>query len=123
MSVEELKEAFRILEQIKLIHLHGSTWVKTSDSFITPLETHSLMIRQFHREMAKKALDSIDKDSPESRSMVGITIALSHKNKRDLRQRIFDFVQEMNVRYAQDGEPDEIVQFNLQLFPLLNLKD
>jgi len=122
MEVHELQEAFKRLEKINLIQKEGNKWIKKTDSFITPLDTHSLMIRQFHRQMAQKALDSIDLDAPDTRSMVGITIALSERNKRELRQRIFEFVQEMNARYAQDTEAVEVLQFNLQLFPLLNLK-
>lgn len=97
-------------EDGSLIRTHGS--INTGDEFLSPL------ISDFHRSMARKGLESVDRYEVDSRNLQAITISLSEENRLKLWELMSRFRQEVSSLADQKKDPNGVYQVNLQFFPL-----
>lgn len=90
----------------------------TEATITTGNDVSGLAIHSFHRQMIKLALDAIDNVASEHRDISTITLALS----KPVEQMLKDEMNALRKRYlqlaAEETNPTEIVQLNVQLFPL-----
>lgn len=81
-------------------------------------DASGLAIHSYHRQMIKLALAAIDDIASEHRDINALTIALSPS----LEQKLKEDMNSLRKRYlqlaAEEENPTEIVQFNVQIFPL-----
>lgn len=123
ISLRELNEAIQLLHLLKLIEKKDGLWHSKDWVIESPEEMRSLQIRNLHREMLKKGIESLDKIDPDSREVGSLTLALSPENFEDLRGRLRKIRQELSLLYAEEKNPKTIYQLNLVLFPLLKIED
>ena len=88
-----------------------------------PLGHH---IVTYHRIMLERAAEALDTFGREEREVAGLTLSLSTEQYRNFKQRLYQFRQEL-LQDALDaeegaGKPAHVVQINLQMFPLTDLK-
>jgi uncharacterized protein (TIGR02147 family) len=75
-------------------------------------------IGQFHREMLKRAAESIDTTARENRDISAITMGLSLPTAQKIKEKIQEFRKEIVAMVSQDENPNTVYQLSLQLFPL-----
>lgn len=122
LSLEEVKKNLEILRSLELIELKNGRWVRKDRQLETALDIQSLNIRNFHRQMAMKAIEVMDTMSSDERTFAAMTINLSEEGYQDFRKRIFDFLRDSNAIYSESDKSDVVYQLNIQLFPLIKLK-
>ena len=119
ISAQELQVSLRTLEVAGLIAKVGGRWIRQSPVIQTAEETQSLSIRNFHRQMLSKAIESMDRHQSPMRSMQALTVAMSLTRMQSLQEKIRAFLAEIN---ADDSEPaqdtDVLIQINAHYFPL-----
>jgi uncharacterized protein (TIGR02147 family) len=94
----------------KLKQAHGV--LDTGDELLSPL------VRDYHRSMARKGLEAVDRYEVEQRNLQGVTISLSEENRERLWEMISRFRQEVVSLVDQSKDPKSVYQVNFQLFPL-----
>jgi len=118
----DVELALEQLVSLGLAKKEGPIWKRVDESLETPNETHSLNIRNFHREMIRIAHDAVDKVPPEKRNLQAISIALSEAEFEALKKKINEFAAEVSSSNAGSKNPHSIYQINFQMFPLLALR-
>ncbi len=83
--------------------------------FETTHDIFSEAIREHHRGMISRALESIDEDEIGERHLNGLTLKFDRERNAEAKKFILDFVKDFNDRfYDQDAE--NISQLNVQFF-------
>jgi uncharacterized protein (TIGR02147 family) len=121
ISLDELKLALKTLSKLGLIEKTPKGWITKESSFEVAPGLMSFHIRNFHKEMISRALESVENLEVEQRNLSSVTIALSDKNYEDFCNRLDQFSRDCNALYSADANPEKVYQFNFQVFPLLKL--
>lgn len=94
----------------------GDLESKTADdSCETTHDIPSEAIREHHRGMITRALESIDEQSVEERHLNSLTIKFNQNNRAEAKAAILNFVKEFNKNFHDDNSND-IYQLNVQFF-------
>lgn len=123
ISTRQAEHALTVLKRLGLVVrneagrlVHNEPVLSTGDD--KPLGHH---VATFHRTMLLRAADALDQCSREEREIAGLTLSVSRRQLADFKRRLYEFRQEL-VQIAVDGAkseaPTDVVQINLQLFPL-----
>lgn len=115
----EARRSIRLLADLGLIEPNGDGfWKPTGRSLVGGFEVGSHHIRRHQDAMIEKAREALDRFVPSRRLVVSETLSIPARAEPQLRHRIEAFRREL-VEWvlAQEGE-DQVVQINLQYFPL-----
>lgn len=122
LDPEEIEKALAILEELGLLIRNADGDLVRSDQTVSTgprvLGEGRIAARSFLREMLERASESMDVVPAELRELGSITVAIRASTIPELKERILRFRRELLERCDQDVEPDEVYQFNVQLFPL-----
>lgn len=119
ITAKEAEKAIELLIKIKLLKRDEDGTLKQVDSSITTgPEVKSLAVANFHREMLKKAADSIEKIPPQYRDISSLTIPVSKDTLEEVKTKVQQFRKELHAFLAEQKDFDAVYQFNFQLFNL-----
>jgi len=117
----QVAEALKTVETLDLIEKKKEGWVRKDRILETPREIQELGVREFHREMIKRAAKAVDELESTQRYLGGITVALNDEGFAEFKSRLFDMQVELGEKYAHCESPKAVFQLNLQLFPLFKI--
>lgn len=119
ISVQEVKKAIEELLKLNLIerNVEGRLVQKQGNLSVGQGVT-SPFLAQWHREMLKKASESIDRHPREVRDITTATIAMSEDSMKTVKEIIERCRREILEVSSKDSTPNLIYQINFQLFPL-----
>lgn len=120
ISESQARKAIQQMISLGLLRLDKDGTVKQTDDFITTGdEVRSFFVQKFHESMISLARESMDRFPSETRDISSLTVSVSDscfllvkKEIQQMRKRILDLVK-------MDEKPDNVYQFNFQLFPLV----
>jgi uncharacterized protein (TIGR02147 family) len=72
-------------------------------------------IREHHKGMIQRALESVEEQDVESRYLNALTFAIDPKDLPEAREKILEFFKEFKERFDKTSSP-RIYQLNVQLF-------
>ncbi|MEW6441617.1 MAG: TIGR02147 family protein [bacterium] len=122
ISPQQARRALELLLALGLIRHDESGRVVQTDAFITTGdEVTSASVTLYHREMLRRASEAIDSFPPQQRDISSLTLALSEKNFKHIKQLIQKFRKELLAIANQDPSPEAVFQVNFQLFPLTRI--
>lgn len=81
-------------------------------------ETAGLHIGNYHRTMMERAAASIDLVPARERDISSLTLCLGEHGLGRVKERIQQFRRELLELSALEEDPRQVVQINMQLFPL-----
>ncbi len=73
--------------------------------------------RKFQRQLMAKAVESLDNDPMETRDFSSTTFAMNAKHVAYALGRIREFRRELSNELEAFGEPDEVYNLTIQIFP------
>lgn len=98
---------------------HGEKSVRLGEALVTTgPELQRFHIAQYHRMMMRQASDAIDQVPPHDRDISSLTLCLTPGSIARMKERIQRFRQELLELSALEEHPSQVVQLNMQLFPL-----
>lgn len=119
---EEIKRAIQILIDLRLLERNKSGQLQqTAGKVSTTPEMGSLAILNFHREMLRKAAESLEKSRTIHRDLSALTIGISKKQFERIRERMNQFRREIHAianEAPNENDREAVYQVNLQLFNL-----
>ncbi len=133
ITEKEAKEAIDILLELNMVTKDNDGVLHVTEnnisSFNSQKEIANLAIRNFHREMSKKAAESLDRFVVEERNFTALTIAIPQEKLPMILDKIHSFRRELfqlidnESRNKQTEKKDsinkqEVYQINFQIFPL-----
>lgn len=118
VNEDQIKDAFKILEDLKMItRTEDGKLVLSKQSIITQNDMSSETIKQHHREMIGLSLQALDEQSIEERQFSSTTIRMEKANIAKAKKFVFDFIKEFSAQFY-DVEGEDIYQLNSSLFEL-----
>lgn len=122
ISLPKVQKSVKILIELGLIKEIGSgKWEMTDKVISTPAEVLSVALCNYHTDVIKLAAKSIDLPRDE-RDLRAVTIGLSEKGIKEVKERLQAFWQELLDYSAHEPSVDSVYQLNMQLFPVINKK-
>jgi uncharacterized protein (TIGR02147 family) len=120
VKVSEVRGAVRRLERLGLLQVTERGWRKTHSLLTVPSHHPGAAVRKFHRQMIEKALEALRSDSSEdydARHIMGTVMAIDKSRLPEAKRRVTKFSRSL-LRYLTSGNPSDLYQLNIQLFPL-----
>jgi uncharacterized protein (TIGR02147 family) len=119
ISPKEAEKALRLLEEVGLLRRNSEgAWVQSEQALTTGPEVLSLLVTNFHREMLRLAAESLDRHPPEERDVTAVTVGVNARRMPEIKQKIAALRKEILSMACEDEEPGEVIQINIQAFPL-----
>lgn len=118
----EIEKALSVLEELGLLVRDARGELTRSDQTVSTgprvLGEARIAARALIREMLERASESMETVPAEWRELGSVTVAIRASTVAELKERIVLFRRELLERCDQDEAPEEVYQFNVQLFPL-----
>ncbi|MCB0273009.1 MAG: TIGR02147 family protein [Bdellovibrionales bacterium] len=120
ITVRQAKDSLKLLISLGLIQRDQNGKLVQSDRAVsTDRELQSMIARQFHETMAKKAIESLHAIDPQDRDISGITFGIPSSKVQELKDKIASMRKELTSTIGSlDDETEEVYHLNIQLFPL-----
>lgn len=119
ISVADARRALALLVELQMIATDESGTVKQTDAVVTTgPQTTGLHIANYHRSMMSRAAEAIDLIPASDRDVSSITFAVGEDGMRRIKKRVQRFRQELIALLAEEQDATQVLQLNMQLFPL-----
>jgi uncharacterized protein (TIGR02147 family) len=119
VSEDKVREAFTILERLKMIHKDSKNiWVQSVEHLTTPSEITSHMVYNFQKEMLNLSIQALEIPA-QQRDITSMTIGLSQEQYNRIKEKLATFRDEIQQELQEtDSDETMVAQLNLQLFPV-----
>lgn len=115
----QAEKSVEILEKLGFIERTGNgRWKQASALVSTGAELKSHVVHNYHKIVLDLTKRVIDEMPPERRDVSTMTLGVARGRVPELKKLIQNFRQEILKAVASDAEPEEVVQLNIQMFPL-----
>ncbi|MFT7578616.1 MAG: hypothetical protein ACI9MR_000274 [Myxococcota bacterium] len=119
ISRQEAEQALATLEELGLLVRDAEGRLRQGDAQVTTgAEVRSLHVANYHRTMMTRAAEAIDLVPSAERDISSLTLCLGPEGLQRLKQRIQAFRRELLELEGGDPVRQDVVQVNIQLFPL-----
>ena len=124
ITARQAARALKLLLELGLVRRgEGGCLEQTNVVVSTGAQTTSLHIGNYHRGMLERAADAIEQIPAERRDVSSLTLRVRESSLADLKTRLARFRRELLDFEEGEAEGDQVVQINLQLFPLTSPGD
>lgn len=120
VSLGKVKKGIELLAALDLIRRTGDGlgWVQTDRTISTPSEVLSMAVTKYHQDIITLGCESIERFNTKERDIRSVTIGLTKEGYIELKRRMECFWKEI-LAFADTNEcTDQVMQVNMQLFPL-----
>ncbi len=119
ISPKEVRKSLKLLTDLGMIRQNpNGEWERMEKALTTGAEVQSFMVANYHQKMLQLAGESINRHKPEKRDISSVTMSISSKTMTEIKRRMTAFRKEIIEIAVSDTEVDQVVQLNMQAFPL-----
>jgi uncharacterized protein (TIGR02147 family) len=118
VSPKKVDDSLHLLLELGLLNRTAGGYSQCESLLATEDEVQNLLVTDFHKQMISLAADSLDEVSGKNRDISSVTIPILKKDFDNLKKHIQLMRKELLHYSAPQGEAEEVVQVNIQLFPL-----
>ncbi len=118
ISAHEAKNAIQLLEKLNLIKKQGRQYQITDRFISTGAAWVSPSIRLFQKHMLELGVESLERFPKEARDISTVTVSISWECFRTMKKRLEEVRKEFLEMAKDDETPQEVFQFNFQVFPM-----
>ncbi|MEE4358393.1 MAG: TIGR02147 family protein [Desulfococcaceae bacterium] len=123
VTVPEVKKALAVLEKIGLIRKNSQgQWEQNDRNLSTGAEVKSLVIANYHREMLRLAGESLERWPAKERDISALVLSVRKEHMEEIKKKTARFRKELLEMASEEEEPDQVLQVNIQVFPLAEKK-
>jgi uncharacterized protein (TIGR02147 family) len=124
ITPSEAKKALEELIQLGLLSRNETgRLVQSNPTVTTSSAITSSSLANYHREMMKKASESIDRFPREHRDLSALTLGVSKESVQVIREMAEKFRRDILAAVAKDQETNSVYQLNIYLFPVTEIKE
>jgi uncharacterized protein (TIGR02147 family) len=120
VTPREAQDALDRLVALGMLVDDGAGGLSPADvSVTTPAEVTGLAVHNYHRGMLTLASEAITRFEPPERHLIAITVSVPVSLVPRLKAEANAFLERMmHLCDGAEADPDQVMQMNLQLFPL-----
>lgn len=115
----QVERSLQLLESLGFIEkIPDGRYRQASSLISTGAEVSSLVVFNYHKLLLSLCGEVLDRAAPSRRDISTMTLGIARGRLAQLKKKIQEFRQEILKLVADDDQPDEVVQLNIQLFPV-----
>ncbi len=120
ISLSKVKKSIKLLHSLELIirDEDKKKWIYKDRTISTPSEVMSMAVVKYHQDIIILGKEAVERFKPDERDIRSITMGISKDGAKELKQRMESFWKEMLGFADTQKRVDQVVQVNMQLFPL-----
>lgn len=120
VTLAEINRSIELLKDLKLIYPDetNGTWKATDNVVQTPGEVSNAAAALYHKNVLELAGNSIDAFGPNTRDLRAVTLRMSEKGYRELKNKMNEYWKEVLALASNEEDSENVYQVNFQLFPL-----
>lgn len=122
-------EAFKVrlvierLLRLGMLTEHKGRWQKAQEFYTNYTEgSTSAALKEYQRQIIRKALQAVDEIPQERKDITSITIAADSKKLKEAKEMIKKFRREL-CQFMEQGEKDAVFHLAIQLYPVTEQKE
>lgn len=125
VGLRDINKSIFLLKELNLIERNNNDtgWIQVDSIIATPDEVMSIAVVEYHKEMLKRAEESLQLFTGSQRDIRSVTLGISQKHLPELKEKMATFWNEIMVYAEEVDESELVVQINTQLFPLSQVED
>jgi uncharacterized protein (TIGR02147 family) len=121
VTEKEAEESLKLLASLGLLKRTANGFAQADANITTSDEVRSLLVKNFHRQMIRRAEAALDTVPASLRDISSITIPVHAGDLPKLKEQIRLMRKELLNLGAEPGKGEDVIQVNIQLFPLTGL--
>lgn len=122
ITLKEAENALNLLLELELLRKDkAGLWKQVDKVVSTGPEVKSLVIANYHKEMIKLGIESLERHPSDKRDISGVTLSVKKEKITEIKKRIVAFRKELLKLACEDENSDQVVQINIQAFPLTKI--
>ena len=121
LTEKEAEESLDLLGRLGLLKKTANGYAQSDVNITTSDEVRSLLVKNYHHQMIGKAATALDRLPAGKRDMSSITIPIRTRDFAKLKEQIQLMRKELLNLAAEPGAGEDVVQVNIQLFPLTDM--
>lgn len=118
ISPAQAAESLKLLTSLGLISKTANGYRQSQSLITTDDEVNDLLVKQYHGQMLNLAKTSMENVSAEKRDISAVTFAIQRKDFPALKKHLQLMRKELLDFSSEAGSGEDVVQVNIQLFPL-----
>lgn len=119
ITESQAERSISLLERLGFIEKKADgRWKQSSTILSTGSELQSHVVHEYHKRILDLTKEVMDDVPPAQRDVSTMTLGIVRERLPQLKKKIQEFRQEILKLVSGDSEPQEVVQLNIQLFPL-----
>ena len=121
----KVKKGIELLATLDIIRRSpdGKRWIQTNRTISTPSEVLSMAVVKYHQDIITLAREAVERFKSKERDIRSITLGVSKEGFPELKKRMESFWKEILAFADTNERTDQVMQVNLQLFPLSKRKE
>jgi len=121
ISAKEVENSLKLLRSLDFIEEEAGLYKTKLISFQTTPEVNSFYVRKHHRMMLERSMRALSLPL-EKRFFASLTVSMDEAELPKLKKRAEEFQKELLAEYSESKIKNQVIHFNLQIFPALHLK-
>jgi len=124
ITYKQAEEALQLLLSLELLKRNSEGKLIQSSPIVSIANgVKSIALLNFHKQMLKRAEESLEKMNPEERDVSSVTIVIPVGDKKRIKKEIVEFRRKLISSIEEINETGgQVCQLNIQLFPLTNME-
>lgn len=118
VTPQQVEESFKLLLEIGLLVKTANGYAQRNPLITTDDEVQDLMVKQYHLHMLRLGGAMLSELPAMERDFSAVTFGIKREKFADLKKHVQLMRKELLDFSAKAGDAEDIVQINLQLFPL-----
>jgi uncharacterized protein (TIGR02147 family) len=118
VTEKEAEESLKLLATLGLIKRTANGFMQSDVNITTSDEVRSLLVKNYHHQMIGMADAALDGLPASRRDISSITIPIHAKDFVKVKEQLQLMRKELLNLAAETGSGEDVVQVNIQLFPL-----
>lgn len=120
----QISKSIELLEALGFIQKAGQNrWRQASTIISTGPEIESVVIHNYHKSLLDLSKEVMDRLPTKYCDVSALTLGVKKERLSELRAKVRDFRQEVLKMVSDDSEPEEVIQLNIQFFPVTNISE
>jgi uncharacterized protein (TIGR02147 family) len=121
ITEKEAEESLNLLALLGLLKKTANGFAQSDVNITTSDEVRSLLVKNYHHQMIRMAATALDNLPAAKRDVSSITIPIHARDFSKLKEQIQLMRKELLNLAAEPGTGEDVVQVNIQLFPLTEM--
>lgn len=119
----QAKSALERLKRLGMLRVVNGKLIKSESFYSNYTEgMTSAPLKEYQRQVIKKALQAVDNCPQERKDITSITIAADSRKLHLAKEMIKDFRREL-CNFLEDGEKDSVFHLTVQLYPVTEIEN